>query len=435
LDISPDNSELLVINYSGMANGDQQLWTLPLPSGSPRRLGNIVAHDATWTRDGKQIAFAKGSEISLADANGTNPRRFISVSGSPFGMRFSPDGTRLRFSLNTPASNSSSIWEVRSDGKDLHPLLPGWHNPQQECCGLWTPDGRYYLFGSGDATNIQIYALQESRGLFRQPSMPYQLPSGPMLFAFGVPTPDGKKFLADGYIARSELVLYDDHAHGFVPFLSGISADHVDFSRDGKWVVYVSQPDQILWRSRIDGSERLQLSSRPSIPFLPHWSPDGTQIIYADIQAAPWKTLLISAQGGAPTEMFPEKEYQVDAHWSPDGKYIVFGRYPFIAKLPDVLDIRILDVASKQISAIPGSQNLYSPRWSPDGGHMAAVSTDNKRLVVYDFKTQKWSDWLINITSIGTPAWSRDGKYIYFDTWDSILNIGGSSLEKRTPNS
>ena len=56
-----------------------------------------------------------------------------------------------------------------------------------------------------------------------------------MFFLFGVPTPDGKRFLVDGTLPRYELVRYDDHVHGFVPFLSGISADHVDFSRDGKW--------------------------------------------------------------------------------------------------------------------------------------------------------------------------------------------------------
>ena len=395
---------------------DQQLWTLPLPSGSPRRLGNILAHNATWSHDRKQIAFAKGSNIFLADADGTNPRQFISVAGSPHTIRFSPDSTRIRFSVNNPQNNSSSIWEVRSDGKDLHPLLPGWHNPQQECCGIWTPDGRYYLFTSGDAGNIQVYALRESRGLFRKSLTPYQLTSGPTRFAFGVPTPDGKRLLADGFIHRSELVRYDDHAHGFFPFLSGISADHVDFSNDGKWVVYISQPDQTLWRSRIDGSDRLQLTFPPTIPFLPHWSPDGTQIIYSDVQAAPWKTLLLSAQGGTPTEMYPEKEYQVDAHWSPDGKRIVFGRFPFVPKPPDVIDIRIFDVASKQVSAIPGSKNLYAPRWSPDGEHLAGISTDDKRLVIYDFKTQKWSDWFTGPELIATPAWSRDGRYMYFDT-------------------
>jgi Tol biopolymer transport system component len=47
---------------------------------------------------------------------------------------------------------------------------------------------------------------------------------------------------------------------------------------------------------------------------------------------------------------------------------------------------------------------------------MAGLSADNKKLVIYDFKTKKWSDWVSGIGFISTPAWSRDSDYIYFDT-------------------
>src|SRR5207248_686626 len=112
----------------------------------------------------------------------------------------------------------------------------------------------------------------------------------PMQFGFCTPSPDGKKLFADGWIPRSELVRYDSKVQEFVPYLSGMSADFVDFSRDGKWIVYVSRPDGALWRSRVDGSERLQLTFPPVNPFLPHWSPDGSQIVYSDTQTGkPWR--------------------------------------------------------------------------------------------------------------------------------------------------
>ena len=79
------------------------------------------------------------------------------------------------------------------------------------------------------------------------------------------------------------------------------------------------------------------------------------------------------------------------------------------------MDIRVLDVDSKQVSTFPGSQNWYDPRCSPDGQHMAALSAGNKKLVIYDFKTQKWSDWVTGVGIISTPIWSGDGKYVYFD--------------------
>ena len=419
-DISPDHSQLLVADAPLLGADEHPHWVLPLPGGAPRRLGNILVHFAVWSPDGKQIAIAQGSNILLADAQGENLRQIAALPGAANFLRFSPDSARLRFAVAKEQAGTSAIWEVGADGKDLHPVLPGWHDRPQELAGVWTPDGRYYLFVNGEAKNFELFALPEPRGIFHRKPAPVQITTGPVLFTFGVPSPDGKKFFADGWVPRSELVRYDKNARGFVPYLSGISADMVDFSRDGKWVVYVSVPDFTLWRSRVDGSDRLQLTFPPATPFLPHWSPDDTQIIYTDNQPGkPWKAFIISAQGGAPGELYAEKNYQVDSNFSPDGKRIAFGRTPFLANSSDKIDIRILDVSSRQVTIVPGSGNLYAPRWSPDGQHMAGLSADNKKIVLYDFKTQKWSDWVTGIGLVGTPVWSRDSKYLYFD------NIGG----------
>jgi Tol biopolymer transport system component len=88
---------------------------------------------------------------------------------------------------------------------------------------------------------------------------------------------------------------------------------------------------------------------------------------------------------------------------------------PFHAGGTEKIAIEILDLSSKQISAIPGSENLYSPRWSPDSRSLAALSADSKKLLLYDFQTQKWTDWITEPGAIGFPSWSRDGRYIYYD--------------------
>jgi eukaryotic-like serine/threonine-protein kinase len=412
-DISPDHSELLIYNNFESSDRDHQNWILPVPSGSPRRFGDLKGHSLTWSPDGTQVAFGKGSDILLADATGANAHKLVTLPGPAYDIRFSPDGARLRFSVSSAGNNSTSIWEMRSDGRNLRPLLAGWHDPPAECCGSWTPDGRYYLFLN---TDNEIYALPGRDLLFRSSAAPFAVTTGPMLFGSFVFSPDGKKIFADAWIPRSELVRYDSKFHQFLPFLSGISADFVDFSRDGRWITYISKPDFNLWRSRVDGSERLQLTFPPTVPFLPHWSPDGSQIIYTDQQPGqPWKTFIISADGGSPVEMLRERNYQGDAHWSPDGKRIIFGRVPFLPGTSDTTDIRMLDVNSKQVSVVPGSENLFAPRVSPDGKHMAALSADETKLMLYDFKSGKWSEWIHESGLIFAPTWSRDGKYVYFD--------------------
>lgn len=132
--------------------------------------------------------------------------------------------------------------------------------------------------------------------------------------------------------------------------------------------------------------------------------------------------MLISAQGGTPTEMYPDQHFQVDANFSPDCKRIAFGRFPWGSDKPDIFDIRIFDVDSKRVAALPGSLGFYAPRWSPDGRYIAGGATDNSKIVIYDFKTQKWSDWVRGIGTIGAPIWTRDSKYLYFDNRSGELS-------------
>ena len=164
------------------------MWSLPLPSGAPRRIDNILAQDAAWSPDGRQLAFANGADLFLANANGSDPRKLTSVNGFVRGIRFSPEGKRIRFTVDNAAGSTPSLWEIRLGGKDAHPLLPGWHNPSVECCGDWTPDGRYFLFVSFAGFRWNLWALQEQGGLLHHHTPePFQLTTGPMSFPFWTP--------------------------------------------------------------------------------------------------------------------------------------------------------------------------------------------------------------------------------------------------------
>jgi eukaryotic-like serine/threonine-protein kinase len=418
-DLSPDHSQLLVLNMPFLGL-EGQAWLLPLPAGAPHPLP-IQTHWAVWSPEGGQIAFAKGSEIFLANSDGTNSRKLTTVNGSASWIRFSPNGSRLRFTVEASQTRSSSLWEVNVDGTNLHALLPSWHNPPSEFCGVWSTDGRYYFFVSNDSANdtamFNVWAIREAAALFGQrPSAPVQLTSGPISLDTITPSPDSKKLFAHGLLGRAELISYDRKSQRFVPFLSGISAGELDFSRDGRWLTYVSYPDRTLWRSRVDGSERLQLTYPPIAARLPRWSPDGTRIAYVDTRPPyPWKIFLISAQGGAPEEMLAEKDYQLGPDWSPDGQQVVFGRTPFIPNSSEKIDIEVFDLHSKRASMIPGSENLFAALWSPDGRHLAAFTSDSKKLLLFDFNTRKWSDWINDPDGIFFHSWSRDGRYLYYN--------------------
>jgi Tol biopolymer transport system component len=179
----------------------------------------------------------------------------------------------------------------------------------------------------------------------------------------------------------------------------------------------VSIPDYTLWRSRVDGSERLQLTYPPMAALLPRWSPDGTRIAYSTADLGkPFKIFLISAQGGAPEELLPENAQEVDASWSADGTQIAFGRLP-VGDLEGV-NIQVADVKSHTASTLSGSDGLFSPRWSPDGRYVAAIGAQGStKLMLYDFRAKQWSDWFTEANNITYLEWSSNSQYL---SWDNF---------------
>jgi Tol biopolymer transport system component len=229
-----------------------------------------------------------------------------------------------------------------------------------------------------------------------------------------LPSNDGKKLYVQAAQPRAQLVRYDPPSRQFLPFLSGISASDLAFSPDGQWVAYVTVPEGNLWRSRIDGTDRLQLTYPPALAVLPVWSPDGSRIAFNSFSVGgPWVASLVSSQGGPSEPIFPNGGAGVDFNWSPDGSQIIFSFGPDYQDL----HIRVFDPRSQKFSTLPGSEGLFSPRLSPDGRYLAALTRDSRSLMLYDFHSQKWSKWLTERGNITYPSWTKDSSYIYFDNF------------------
>jgi serine/threonine protein kinase len=410
-DISPDSS-LLLMNTARGTSLDGPLWSVPVLGGSPRRLGNLEGHSGAWSPDGKRIVYGKGNEIFVANSDAGEPRRLLLLGGTPDDIRWSPDGAIFRFTVNDPKTNYRSIWQSSEDGLNLQPLLPGWSEAPNECCGKWTPDGKYFVFQARRDATADLWALNEHGGLFSATHQePVQLTTGPMNIGNPVPSRDGKKVFAQGWQTRGELLRYDAKSKQLAPYLSGISAMGLDFSRDGEWVAYNDASDGTMWRSKADGTQKLQLVFPPMQAYLPRWSPDGKQIaFFGHPPGEPWQIYMIPAQGGTPELIYRSATNSADPTWSPDGKSLAFGENSLNNQGSAVY---VLDLKTRTPTKLPGSDGLYSPRWSPDGRYLAAIPLDSLKLMLFDFTTQKWTE-LANLF-VAYPTWSRDGRYIYFD--------------------
>jgi DNA-binding winged helix-turn-helix (wHTH) protein/Tol biopolymer transport system component len=413
-DISPEGSELLVgAGVQASETDERPIWIVSLPAGTPRRIGSVKGLWASWAPDRKHIAYATTNAIYLAERDGSDIRKLADAPVAPWKLQFSPDGSSLRFD-GYDARNIDSIWEMDLRDKQPNRLFPKWNAPQHT--GNWAADAKYFFFNTHDPVkdrDADVWVLLESLG--RKSDAAVQLTKGPLAFGYTFPSPDGKRVFVVGTQSRAELARYDSGEKQFLPYMAGISASEAEISRDGNWVAYVSYPDLTLWRSRLDGTEKVQLTSPPMEVVGARWSPDGSRIAFTDLQAGKiWKVYTISAAGGIPEQVFPsDTTAEIDPSWWPDGKSIVLGR-SYLSGKGEILRVNL---TTHQASFLPGAEKIFSPRLSPDGTKIAAFLEQGSKLMLYDFEIGKWRD-----AAHGTfefNSWSREGKSIY------LVNVAG----------
>jgi DNA-binding winged helix-turn-helix (wHTH) protein/WD40 repeat protein len=412
--VSADGSKLLVAS-ADMMKRPFPLEVMDLPSGSLQTVDGIECNDVSWAPGG-EIVFARDQDVFLSDPDGSNQHKLLSASGHVFGMRFSPDGARLRFSVNNKNSGQTTIWEAQAGGTGLHQILTEMTDFPDRCCGEWSPDGRYYFFETERNGQNRIWALRESHSFWTRNPAPVPITTVPPNFYMGTPSEDGKKLFVTAAEPRAELVRYDSSSRQFVPFLSGISAGDVEASRDGRMLTYVRYPEQTLWRSKTDGSEATQLTGPSLRTTLSHWSPDGSRVAFSGSRPGrPWNIFLIPAAGGPADQLTFGAISDLDPTWSPDGSTIAYGQTRVEGGKQSV-SIQLLDLASRRSTTLAGTDGICCPRWSPDGRYLLATHADYDDLLLYELGTRKWTVIAKNLGPIGYMEWTDGGKSILFDT-------------------
>jgi serine/threonine protein kinase/Tol biopolymer transport system component len=407
LDISPDASQLMM--FKPDVNDETSrgsIWTIPVLGGSPRRLGNLIARGASWSPDGRSLVYADLNSVFVSDANGANSREIWNANRMVAGWsRFSPDSKRIRVTVDGQAlSDPERIFEMNVDGSNVHPLSLDWPSDADQRDGQWTPDGRHFVFISSRGGFSSSYELISPPWFaFWKKASAARLTPEQMDVVALTPTRDSSRLLVIGRVAQGSMLVFDSKEQRFIPFLSGLAASCFVISPDRQWMVYADYPRHFLWRSRLDGSERLPLTAIPA--FMPEWSPDSKWVVFSNFN----EIYRVSIDGGIPEQLTSEGKVEVAPTWSPDGTSIEFNDFPTSGHFPG---IKVLDLASKKVSVWPGSEGTYVPSWSPDGKYMVAIANPPKRMVVYSRRTKTWrtlkefgADW-------GFWRWSGDSKSV-----------------------
>ncbi|MGA9566612.1 MAG: protein kinase [Candidatus Korobacteraceae bacterium] len=396
--IAPDGSYLLVMP-GGAAPPSKAIWKVPLPTGDPVRVGNLKGQDASVTPDGHILVGDLG-DLYIADGDGSNVRKIISgMDGWVGNQAMSPDGKQIAFSFYRHAGGVD-IYMANSDGSSIHQVAT---NPDGFCCPAWTMDSRYLIFETRAKIMQDLWYLPVRRSWWQRQVEPRKLAALPLSLHNATPNPrDGKTVFALGTKERGELIRYDAKTKQFVPFMGGISAEDVVFSKDGKWAAYRSFPDGILWRSRADGSDRLQLSYGrvgESLSF----TPDGKSVTYD----ADGNINTVSVDGGDP-KVIVKNDKAFLADWSPDGNKLAYSGGS---------GITIVDEPSGKRTVVESEGGNWGFRWIGQDSLVAASSLRSK-FALFNLKTNGWSDWPIEPEPRGISRWgvSPDHQYLYYAT-------------------
>jgi eukaryotic-like serine/threonine-protein kinase len=403
-DLSPSGSELLALK--GTEDDKTELWIVPVPTGSPRRVGSVFADEASFTPDGADILYVLDKDIYRVHADGSGPRKLLTTEGPPAAPHLSPDGKTLRFS--TINNGPNTLWEASADGSDVHRMFPV---DEDGCCGNWTPDGKYYVYMTVKLAQNGIKTFREHSGLFRRGhGEPVLLYNGPLQISWPSLSRTGSRLFVNAILPQAELQILDAKTGTFVPFLGGLSADNVSVSRDSHWITYVTYPEGSLWRSKVDGTESLRLSP-PDMKVATggSWSPDGRRIAFSS--SNPERHLYIVPAGGGVPEALPiNGDLALISSWSPDGKSLVMGSW---TDVPDP-KIHLFNLETRQLTEIPGSEGLIYSLWSPDGRYITGATLPGDRYALFDTEKKIWSP-LHMPPAQNFWSWSRDSQYLYMD--------------------
>ena len=431
LHISPDGATLLVKEALGPSGGyADRIWLLPTNGDPARPMGDINAEFAAWSPDGKTIAFARDHAIFLTNDDGVTSRRLADTASNVSWIRWSPDGQQIRFTVFDPKTSVSSIFETRLDGK-VHPLVTKLGLPRDACCGIWTRDGRYFLFREFRDGRTDYWVTQDRWSLSRSRS-PFPLGGGgPEMVAATANPLENMLFVVGRQVSRMSSKLDLEH-NQLKPFLPDLSVQNPDFSSDGKWLALcqVHTRQSVLWRARSDGSEWMPLTDPKLRVHHARFSPDAKRIaLMGKWPDRPWKIYWVAAEGGALNELNTPIASQADPNWLPDGHSILFGQPPrYFAEPDSPRAIYIHDLQTNSTSKVPGSEGWFSPRISPDGHSFLALSIDEHKLAVYSFASASWRVFVESSeTRYVGPSWSPDGEWAFVNTQygksNSLLRI------------
>jgi hypothetical protein len=419
----------------GLGRLETAVWLVPLPRGAPRRVGDLLANIVAVSPDEEVLALRvfeqAGSRILFVrlDDPSAHPYAELRLPERGVGvfslLRWSPDGESLRFGAPGPEGHGTEpwVWETSAAGDALRPLWRGRG-------GTWTAAGDRFVFERSNdlVSRSDLFIIDEGWQMPWTDRRPVPLTKGPTSYHNVGLSPDGQGLLAFGEVRRAALHRFNRREHRFERVLDGASVGYVEPSPDGQWLAWVTFPEHTLWRSRPDGTERLQLTTPPDRALFPAWSPDSTKIAFVGMETARRSSLrLVAAEGGAIDVLSEEPDvHHWNPCWLPDGSLLFCERNLY---RPGIFRF---DFSTRSRTPLEGAESFLFPRCGRQGQILAFAQPAGPGSAAQAVVRWPGADgWETLGRYLAYPSWTRDGQEFCGLDYDAN-RIECYSLDTRT---
>jgi tricorn protease len=450
--ISPDGR---TIAFSAAYEGPTEVYTMPVDGGLPVRRtfegeGRNGALVVGWTPGG-EILYATahdtrlpGTELARLDP-ATGRRTLVPLAQASDGV-YTADGKTLfftRFAFQGSHTKRykggavQNLWRYTEGDAEATPLTADFAGTSK-AARLW--QGRLYFVSDRDGT-MNLWSMDETGKDLRQ-----------LTFHQGwdVTSPD----LSDGrivYQLGADLRIYDIAAHQDAPLPVRLVSDF-DQLREA----WVKKPGDYLTAARLSPTgDRIVLTARGQVFVVPakagrivevtrkpgvryreaRFLPDGKSVFALSDESGEVEFWKLPANGvGQPEQLTSDaKVLRWEGEASPDGRWL--------AHHDKELQLWLLDLKSRKQTRIATSASPYGDfqdlAWSPDGRWLAwsvAGANSFNRIYLYDTAKAKTVALTTDRFNSTSPAWSRDGKWIYFLSDRSLRTLVHSPWGTRQPD-